>query len=229
MSSVPRAITAHRRVITDPARLDDSLDVHGQRITVIGDDGEVLVMLGHPATREAHAAFEAFAVEHLGWDAPDDVGDDQALERRWARFEIGGCDCPTPAPRHWHMSYIADSRTTPDLIAVTVLDRSWKEPAVGTTSPGPDERAVVADMDRHVGRLLTLYTSRTYRVLGVGPVVDGEREIWIELVHETVAPDGEPKPAGYTRTITAFADETFPVHDDQHTTTPTVSQEDHDG
>lgn len=94
-----------------------------------------------------------------------------------------------------------------------------------TPHPKPDpERAVVADMDKHVGRLLTLYTSRTYRVVGVGPVLGGEREIQIELVHETVAPDGEHMPAGSRRTITAFTDEAFPVHDEQNT-----CLEDHDG
>lgn len=78
----------------------------------------------------------------------------------------------------------------------------------------PVELAAVGDMERHIGRLVRFYPSTEYRVLGVGPVVGGEREITIELARTATTPGGDVAPAGTTRTISAYADERFPVRDD---------------
>ncbi len=83
-----------------------------------------------------------------------------------------------------------------------------------TLTDQPVEMAVVGDMNRHIGRFVRFYSGTEYRVLDVGPVVNGEREITIELARTATTPGGEVAPAGAKRTISAFIDEYFPVRDD---------------
>lgn len=106
-------------VVADPGT-NGFIERAGLFVTPIGDDGDVLLALGHHEPAAAVAAFQGLA-EYLGWDALDAGNGDVAdgLERRWASF--------TPASEHagseWWCDYSAKDEA-PGLTPVTVLDWS---------------------------------------------------------------------------------------------------------
>lgn len=106
-------------LITDPAQLEDFSEVDGIRLTVIGDDGDYLLALGHHDQPGVVAAvFDKFARRLLdeeglvGWSDFADLDDAaDALERRWARF--------TGTSTGWWCEWMPEP--APGLVPVTVL------------------------------------------------------------------------------------------------------------
>lgn len=112
---------------------------NGIRITALGDDGDVLLAMGHHPARKAAKAFEAFVKGEWDWRNLADCSPHynladagRALQQRWGVLltDCGGCsgdrDCSTcreikDGP--WYIDYDAVyTAETPRAFPVTVLD-----------------------------------------------------------------------------------------------------------
>ncbi len=106
----------------DPQTLHGFVEYRGVRLTAMGDDGDVLLAIGHPADQTAVKAMRTFLIADCGW-ARGDVADlgtiaevAQLLYRRWAAVvtdcgECGGGEgcamCATIRSHDWWLDYSA--------------------------------------------------------------------------------------------------------------------------
>ncbi len=122
-------------ITTELPDLDGFVEHHGIRITALGDDGEVLVALGHHKPRTAVIAFRAALHDRFGstladwgdFHTPRDV--EEALRLRWAVLltACGTCDgvrdcwaCRDIRDASWWMDYAA-TEPVPAGFPVTIL------------------------------------------------------------------------------------------------------------